>query len=110
MTKAEAKKYHKKMWLWLAKNPNKNKHDWPEWDFNGGDIQYVYGHCFACYFDDEFFEGLECENCPIKWIKKKGVDSWIVCENPDSPFHKWYSTRDLVIRSRLARQIANMWK
>jgi len=57
-----------KMWDWLAKNPDCDKHEWPEW----GKVIEKYGKisnlCFACHADTEFCDITNeplCSNCPF---------------------------------------------
>jgi len=43
---------HRKLWYWLADNPEMEKEEWPEWDDfrdDDGNIK-VTGECFACEY------------------------------------------------------------
>ena len=55
---------HKAMWYWLSKNPKKNKHDWPGWRYNGGDLDGGINECFACEY--AVCDGrIDCARCPL---------------------------------------------
>ena len=69
---------HVEMWDWLAKNPKKEKHNWPGWKINGGTHDPVIGQCFACGYAKALYDnrprfaapGRICENrCPLIWPK-----------------------------------------
>jgi len=62
MTLKQAKKLHKELWGWLAKNPSKDKWHWPQWKENGGKLKWVEMGCFGC----EIANG-NCVRCPIIW-------------------------------------------
>jgi len=53
---------HKKLWEWLANNPNKFKSDWPGWKGNGGTYQIDWSLCFACQYTDP---DIGCGSCPL---------------------------------------------
>ena len=103
----ESKKLHRQLWLWLAKNPDMAKKDWPGWIHNGGPVKETQHDCFLCeryQHDKEEF----CD-CPIEW--SKGDRRYGPCEAVDSTFYEWYyCSPDIQERSRLARQIAGMWR
>lgn len=111
MTLQEAKALHQELWNWLADNPDKQKHNWPRWERNGGDVERVWGFCFACEIGTKHGKDKACTNCPISWpglsCKYKRVDD-------DTPglYAEWRGTEPCDIkRSELARQIANLpWK
>ena len=61
---------HVRLWDWLAKNPDKENKDWPEWSTNGGSINPVKNWCFACEYarqiaGDKHF----CLSCPLKFTE-----------------------------------------
>ena len=91
---------HKEMWNWLAENPKKEKGDWPGWDKNGGNFleNNIYAECFACQYTEEI--GLHCDSCPLVWPSGVCLD--------DGLFEIWKETKNLVMKSSLARQIANL--
>ena len=92
---------HKELWNWLADNPSCNKEEWPGWKHNGGQYPSDCSMCFACQYDERFHDG-PCAHCPLKWNSFN-------CEEPDAIYKKWKNeTIDLIYRSDLARQIANL--
>lgn len=100
MTKKKStnKELHRALWTWLAKT-GKDKSEWPEWEFNGGAIEWTYNNCFAC---DECY--MKCDNCPIDWGK------WC-CEEIGTPFRKWESGKTLFTKKKYAAVIAKLpWK
>lgn len=103
-------KLHKRMWLWLAKNPDKDKDDWPCWEWNSGEILEVLNYCFACKVSREARRGnanfKPCHlRCPIKW----GTEMNTYCWGAEALFEKWCGSEDLTERANLAKQIANLW-
>lgn len=61
---------HKRLWNWLANNPNCIKADWPEWNFNGGNTDDVDYLCFACHASPNPQKGKwsGCYwSCPLIW-------------------------------------------
>lgn len=68
---------HKKLWLWLADHPDKDRDEWPEWDINGGNYPIPVNECFACEYDNEF-DG-DCEHCPLTFESCLEIGS--LCDN-----------------------------
>ena len=110
-----AKKYHRLMWRWLARNPEQEKDDWPGLriiEERYGEIRF---NCFACVIaiaarghaeTGEHF----CEYCPlVGWQGKPDPESPTACGNEGSKYLKWLleSKRNNNMRSRLAMEIAN---
>ena len=101
---------HKKLWNWLAENPDKEKTDWPEWEKNGGRVKRVRSNCFAC----EYAEGRTCEDervdlcedCPLVW-HLKGVDK-PRCNLSSGLWSAWFWENTLKKRGEYALQIANL--
>lgn len=110
-----AKKYHRYMWRWLARNPEEEKTDWPGLDI----LEERYGEtrfdCFACEIaiaargyaeNGEHF----CEYCPlIEWQGRPAPGMPTTCGNGGSKYLKWLdeSKRNNDMRSQLAMEIAN---
>ena len=46
-------KAHRRLWDWLAKNPEASKRDWPEWETNDGKISIFHNECSACEWLDQ---------------------------------------------------------
>ena len=108
-----AKKYHRLMWRWLARNPEKGKGDWPGLrilEERYGEIRF---NCFACEIamaargcaeTGEHF----CEYCPlIGWASKPVEEMPTACGNSGSKYLKWLHEKDCKTRSKLAMEIAN---
>ena len=96
---------HKKLWNWLAENPDKEKSDWPEWKENGWEIKRAVSLCFAC--DYVKHNCLLCYECPLIWPENK--NSTRNCYDANSGlFNKYFYSRDLKERSKYAFQIANL--
>lgn len=110
----ESKKLHRQLWLWLAANPDMAKWDWPEWEYNGGPVKRTKHDCFLCEryeYDDRPEDVWHC-NCSVQWTAEtpsgRNKSAW--CDHDSSPFHVWHRSESPVERSRLARQIAGMWR
>lgn len=85
LTKKLVKELHTELWLWLAENPKRDKLDWPQWKFNGGDIASIRGSCFPCEYTTQGrnrvcccldFSGVITDGCLgglfDQWEKAKG--------------------------------------
>jgi len=116
METRKASYLHKELWMWLAKNPSKEKTDWPMFErMTVG----IYHSCFACHYgrcivDDTTVN--KCDVCPLTWPKKE------ICVlpldynkmNESNLFTMWYRTTRVKegyanrVRSRLATTIANL--
>lgn len=80
---------HKRLWNWLAENPEKSKSNWPEWKRLHSDQG-----CFACDF--HFCAGI----CPFKKKCSPCLDGL---------FLRWVDAIGFNLsRYRLAKQIANL--
>lgn len=87
---------HRKLWLWLADNPEMNKEDLPEWESIGA----VYNNCFACdCLEDKL--GSCIGFCPLVWPD----DNW--CLMGDDLFTLWMNSTGQT-RADLARTIAEL--
>lgn len=106
--------FHKRLWDWLAKNPNCGKYDWPEWTLNGGEVLEVGSDCFACELDDIISKKKEelpsCNYCPITWEGTRMISGVIkpFCNTQNSSFWEWKLSTDPVERTRLAEIIRDM--
>lgn len=100
-TKKEAIKLHRKMWHWLAKNPTKDKLDWPEWE----NFKYVQCNCFACQYAYNKGNSLtNCSLCPFEWGNGTG------CYSGNSPYRKWYNLNEFETeqRAKYALEVATL--
>ena len=97
---------HKKLWNWLAENPDKDKEDWPEWKKNGGGVEESIRHCFACAYEAVHNED-SCHTCPLIWPHNYEGD--FVCDGMDGLWANWYESEgDIADRTKYALQIANL--
>ena len=88
------------LWLWLAKNPDKNKGDWPEWkQYKDAD---KCNYCFACEYNTYHPTNWYCgDNCIIPIL------SLVCCEDEKSIYTIWRDNKqNEVIRSAAAYMIA----
>lgn len=111
--------WHKKLWNWLAENPGKYKHDWPEFSQRFKNIR-IKNNCFCCtimlqrnniYIENDF--NLEnCKKCLLRWPGNKDLN---VCEylrtkkdindrNQRGLFTIWEEHNFVKIRSISAKQ------
>ena len=98
---------HKKLWNWLAENPDKEKTDWPEWVYNEGHTHSVTVDCFACDYADEM-RG-KCGACPLIWPVNS--DGQARCDLRGGLWEMWASIRPSKRsknRVKYALQIANL--
>jgi len=101
--KLDYKKCHEGLWGWLAKNPDKEKEDWPGFKtIDKFNLDIPFHLCFACEIGFKY----DCI-CPVDF----GVeDGFIVCKNDqNSYYYKWLITHGQE-RSQYAKLIANGWK
>lgn len=85
---APNKENHKALWTWLARNPRKDKCDWPGWEGMAKlGITIPQAHCFLCE------EGFSCHS-----------------KCPQGPYYQWKYAETLVLRAKFAKQIAECWK
>lgn len=110
------KENHKALWNWLAKNPDKEKHDWPGWKTILGLNAYplpswaIRNECFACgEASAEMLGSLGCEKCPCDWEIKR-LTGFAPCEKKGSLYQRWRKVRNKTTRSRLALKIAEAWR
>ena len=93
-TTAQRKKLHKKLWMWLAEHPEKEKGDWPGFIT----IKIPKSECFLCEERYERDKMDPCCECPL--CEKAGCYY----------FSKWIGIIDHKKRSKLAKKIAEAWK
>lgn len=87
-TKRQALTWTRDMWAWLAKNPHKNKSDWPGWETR----QPCLSACACCEVTDPAENG--CAGCPLLALwggLPSGKDKhFFPCvDNPDSVYLAW---------------------
>lgn len=96
---------HKKLWNWLADNPNKWNADWPLWKTNGGCVEMMIGYDVIC----SQTPGV-CENCMLKWSNHPDGNCFKL--SPSQPHsglrYRYMHTRNPLKRKQLAQAIANL--
>lgn len=113
-TEAEAKKYHRYMWRWLARNPSKGKADWP-----GFKVFSANSLCFACgisYVRCDYIEDNHCGCCPITEWRIYGLEGekWPCVAGKYgewrnfSLFGQSFKNENLEKRSKLALEISEL--
>jgi hypothetical protein len=104
--KIDYKKLHKGMWEWLAKNPKKEKCQWPGFrTIHKLGFSIPDNDCFACEFTGSKgrIDG-DCKKCPVDFgIEKTSYN----CENKNSYYQLWKHKTNRVKNANL---IANGWK
>ena len=82
ITKREAVRQHRKMWRWLAENPNKYKWDY----FKEKKVERPGAAlCFLCKYNRSVGV-ITCEACPLKWERGS-------CNRRGDLFHEWKQSR-----------------
>ncbi|AZF89959.1 hypothetical protein [Methanosarcina virus MetMV] len=104
------KKKHESLWKWLAKNPKKEKKDWP-----GFKKSFVPDwECFACDFAGRDESGRSCHKCPVDFGVKKNKKNPPHCEHLTNEKKSYYMLWQRAItsaeRRKYALLIANGWK
>lgn len=106
---------HWRLWDWLAKNPNRPKQDWPEWD-----NYIVLNWCFACdcAHDAADSSDLFCSYCPLHWPTYCTTDKLLYsiyistvcgpCSAFGSPYITWALEENLFMKSVYARMIRDL--
>lgn len=97
---------HKALWDWLAKNPDKEKREWPGWKKNGGQFANSEFDCYACDYTEKNRTG--CTKCPLTGWGGDG-DS-CMGEQGGNLYGQRIScsTTDLKRRSELAEKIRDL--
>ena len=96
---------HKKLWNWLAENPDKEMYDWPEQNKRYENNEHLSN--FACIYRNQVSAYRNCISCPLIWPENK--NSTRNCYDANSGlFNKYFYSRDLKERSKYAFQIANL--
>jgi len=92
------KENHKALWLWLAKNPERDRREWPGFEtirkLTGKEF---YCNCFLC--EDPFFSADCFNNCPLHG-----------CHGGTRVFVMWDTVKDSIEKARLATLIANCFE
>jgi len=100
----ENHKNHYKLWMWLAKNPDKYKMNWPGWKRHNG-VYRKYHCCFACSSTGRTDSSC-CHRCPLDWETHKSDSLRVPCQRPNSLFALWECEQNLEKRTIMAEIIA----
>lgn len=103
-----------RLWDWLWSNPEKRKHEWPEWEKNDGKVDNMDQDCPSCEYDELRMNTIQgeyddnCSYCPLKggWggnTKKSRND----CMGKGSHFRGWNSSKSDHDRKKYAGKIRN---
>lgn len=95
---------HRKLWLWLADNPDKRKYHWPKWRCNGGTVEVPVNECFAC--EATGHSTGRC-NCVLLWPDNDRPNA-NDCMGELGLFRKWEWEDHCDTRANLARTIAEL--
>lgn len=98
LTARQALEIGLELWEWEEDNPDKEKHEWPEWE--------KYGQIEACCPLCEYLGWKPCSKCLIYWRKEPGLDNH--CTHYDSPFEEWVNARTLRSRKFWAGKVAKL--
>lgn len=112
------KENHEALWNWLAKNPDKEKIQWPGWRtisilldlgiLQNGQSSLRF-HCFACEKKGHGWDSWEnCDDdCPIIWggEQKRYTPACFYCGS----FYSMFNRAEGKERSEWARKIAKGW-
>ena len=113
LTKQEAIKNHRIMWLWIANETLKRKEKvYKEDYFREMEISIEnrpFNDCYCCEYDFQYSD--DCSNCPLDWKSK--VDSFMCqdkyeMDDEKGLFEQWLDETDYKKASKLARRIAKL--
>lgn len=90
------------LWRWLARNPRREKYDWPGWNRYGTVPAYCpcCGYVIQRYGKDKLYPAC-VRRCPLGLLWPKG------CSAKGSPFARWLLSRIHRVRRCCAEQIAD---
>ena len=105
----ELRKYcidnHRKMWNWLADNPDKEKKDWPGWEkYDIDPLPEEVEYCFLCGYITHT-EDVSCHDCPLDW----GITDLCIDRCLETSYYLLYlDAPTLKIKAQYAKIIANL--
>lgn len=117
LTKQEAIRLHRLMWLWIAKETLKRKKKVYKFDyFDEMEIPFEdrpQDLCYCCEYDSQKYKVEEdfCKHCPLDW--KSEIDDLICVSkyrwlDKKGLFSQWKGETDYKKCAELAREIANL--
>lgn len=100
MTKKETIRLHRKLWAWLADNPEKTKYDWPGWERRFPPDNW----CFLCGYAQQINTETGIRNgcCLLDW------ETAGHCTDVGSFYDLYDEAETLGERSEMAKKIANL--
>lgn len=113
LTKQEAIRLYRIMWLWIADETlRRKKKVYKEDYFREMEISIEnrpFNDCYCCEYSEQFSG--DCSNCPLDW-KSEIDDLMCVSKYKDGDFKglfgKWFNETDYKKCAELARDIANL--
>ena len=108
LTREEAVRLHRQMWLWIAKETERQKQIVFKTDYfkamKTKREDMPLNTCYCCeYTRGEGTKNTRCELCPMLW---GGADNH--CLNKNSPFRAWSNTYNWRVAAKAARAIAEL--
>ena len=88
------------LWQWLADNLDKEKGDWPSWEYNGGKIPYCESYCPLCEY--KILCRSSCDSC-LLWGKGEELEGH--CQDYKSPYWRGCYSKDSTVRKAAALEI-----
>ena len=90
------------LWQWIADNPDKDKWQWSDWTLNGGKIPNCKSDCPLCEYSN--LHNLSCSSC-LLFGEGKELEQEGNCLDDESPFWRWDSSEDTIVRRAMALEI-----
>lgn len=99
---ADFSELHRRQLIWMSKNPDQDRWDWPEWSRQGGWLHDVHNHMFPCEASIQknavnSVRHISCKSCPLDWhtkdaaycTKKELRKIFCLGWPDDSVYHVW---------------------
>lgn len=99
LTKKKALQITADLWGWLEDNPKKEKEEWPEWEFNGGNIAVMLDDCACCEYAQ-----FECNRCPLIKLWREKSSGGDPCMG-EGYFNTWGDAKTPKTKKKYARII-----
>jgi hypothetical protein len=75
-----------RLWFWIAKNPNYDKREWPEWkNYKRKYGQEILNYCPCCDYQDLNKQTFKCSDCL--------PNVWNECMGDHSPFNNLHKNK-----------------
>lgn len=113
LSKQEAIRLHRKMWLWIADKTLERKSIVGRFDYfreMGISVEdRPYDDCYCCEYDFQYSD--DCSNCPLDWESETDdlmcVDKYEM-DDDNGLLKKWSVETDYKKCAEFAREIANL--